>query len=701
MIGVRVVSLTGIWISTDDLPVISGRVPPGVATRLTGDEDSDTCCDHPYATLIRDISPGDPARVRRPGASPATRSRSGAQLVRDGHDELAARLRWRRVDGAADRKERRWSVAPMRRRALGRCCRLVHGPARPGRYEFEVQAWVDRLATWRRDLRLRAEAGEDLEVEFEVGAQLLERLVDQVPRRDRERVARRDRAAPQHRPCTDRVRLTAALDDAVAAVTAAVPDPEDLTTSARLPLRVDRELAVRGAWYEFFPRSEGGLAPGAGSWDRLEAAAAAGFDVVYLPPIHPIGTSHRKGRDNTLVAGPDDVGSPWAIGVARGRPHRGAPRPGHARRRAPLRRRGRRARCRGRARHRLPVQPRPPLGDRAPRVVLAPPRRLDPLRREPAEEVPGHLPAGLLAGRRRRPAWRCGRPAATCSRSGSTRACRCSASTTPTPSRSRSGSGASRTCSTHRPDLVFLSEAFTDPPMMHSLAEIGFSQSYTYFTWRRTKWELTDLRRGARPRAQRRMVPAEPLADHARHPRRAAARRLPCTPSPPVPCWPRRMAPSWGVYSGYELCESDPVPDKEEYRDSEKYELEVARPRRPELAVAVARASSTGSVGRTRSMWRMSSLRFHHVDNDDVIAYTPPHRARRRARHGRGDRQPGPRRGARGHGAPGPGCAGAGATGVSFPVRDELTGETWDWGPNGNYVRLDPAERVGHVLSVG
>jgi starch synthase (maltosyl-transferring) len=649
---------------------------------------------HPYATLIRDISPVTPSGApARSVAGDVVEVRT--QLVRDGHDELAARLRWRRVDSAAERKERRWAVAPMGVEHSGGAVGSFR-PRSPGRYEFEIQAWADRAATWRRDLRLRAGAGEDLEVEFEVGAQLLERLVDQVARRDRDRLSDaieqlRDRA------CTERVRLTAALDDAVAALTSAVPDPDDLTTSSRLTVRVDPELAVRGAWYEFFPRSEGGLAPGAGSWDRLDAAAAAGFDVVYLPPIHPVGTSHRKGRDNTLVAGPDDVGSPWAIGGPEGGHTAVHPDLGTL---ADLRRfvgRGTELGVEVALDIAFQCSPDHPWVTEHPEWFSHRPDGSIRYAENPPKKYQDIYPLDF---------W----PADDADRVALWQACR-------DVFRFWIDQGVSvfRVDNPHtkplafwqwcladlldtRPDLVFLSEAFTDPPMMHSLAEIGFSQSYTYFAWRRTKWELTTygeelahapsagwFRPNLWPTTPD--ILAEPLRDASRH---AFAARAVLAAT---------MAPSWGVYSGYELCESDPAPDKEEYRDSEKYELKSRDHDDPGSLWPLF--AELNRIRRAhRSMWRMSSLLFHHVDDDDVIAYS-----HHTVRDGVPDTvvvivnlAPDEVRDATVHldlGALGLGDR------VSFPVRDELTGEVWDWGPNGNYVRLDPAERVAHVFSVG
>ena len=617
-----------------------------------------------------------------------------AQLVRDGHDVLAARVRWRRVDRSATPKERRWHVASMQVEHSG-AARGTFSPPTAGRYEFEIQAWVDRLASWRRDLRLRAEAGDDLEIEFEVGAQLLERITPEAPRATR---ARLGDAVGQLRSvtCTERVRLTAALDDAVAAITSTVPDPDDLTTSGRRGLRVDRELAARGAWYEFFPRSEGGLAEGAAILGRLEAAAAAEFDVVYLPPIHPVGTSHRKGRDNTLVAGPDDVGSPWAIGAAEGGHTAVHPDLGTL---ADLRRF---------------VARGAELGVEVALDIAFQCSPDHPWVREHPEWF-SHRPDGSIRYAENPPKkyqdiyplnfW----PADDADRRALWQACRDVFAFWVDQ-----GVSVFRVDNPHtkplafwqwciadlmedRPDLVFLSEAFTDPPMMHSLAEIGFSQSYTYFAWRRTKWELTSygeelahapaagwFRPNLWPTTPD--ILAEPLRDAS--PQAFASRAVLAA----------TMAPSWGVYSGYELCESDPAPDKEEYRNSEKYELKARDHDDPRsLWPLLARLNR---IRREHpAMWRMSSLTFHPTDHDDVIAYS-----HHTVHEGVPDvvlvivnLAPDELREATVY--PDLGALGL-ADRVGFEVHDELTDETWTWGPNGNYVRFDPAERVAHVFSI-
>ena len=207
---------------------------------------------------------------------------------------------------------------------------------------------------------------------------------------------------------TDRpveARLAAAESEPLAAIFAAHPLRDLLTSEGPFPFYVDRERALFSSWYEFFPRSEGAYVDEATgkvvsgtlrtAAERLQAVADMGFDIIYLPPIHPIGEVNRKGANNTLTPTPDDVGSPWAIGSKRRRPRRRPPRPRDARGLRRLRGRGPTRRAGGGARLRPPGGARPPLGDRAPGVVHHPRGRHHRLRREPAEEVPGHLPDQL------------------------------------------------------------------------------------------------------------------------------------------------------------------------------------------------------------------------------------------------------------------------------------------------------------------
>ncbi len=650
--------------------------------------------------VFRDVSPTTPLG----GAAKAVvgdRVIVAATLVRDGHGLLSARVRWRRVDGPGSPGG--WSVAPMQDRGDGR----VEGELRvdePGSYEFEVQAWLDHLATWRRDLQRRAAAGQGLTVEFEVGARLLEARARSVAEPSaRARLA--DAVATlRSATCTDAVRLAAGLDDAVAALVEGGVDPLELTTAGPFPLRVDRELAVRGAWYEFFPRSEGGFRPGARTWERLEAIAAAGFDVVYVPPIHPIGVTNRKGRNNSVVAGPGDVGSPWGIGGPLGDGTFG----GHTAVHPDL---GTIddvdrfiARCRELGMevaldYALQCSPDHPWAREHPEWFSRLPDGSIRYAENPPKKYQDIYPIDFWPEREedRVALWEACRAVLEFWCEHGVRVFRVD---NPHTKPAAFWAWVIPDIQARWPDVVFLAEAFTLPAMMHTLAELGFSQSYTYFTWRTTKWELEEYGRELAhgPAAtffRPNLWPNTPdiLAEPLRNgPRSAFEVRAVLA---------ALLAPSWGVYSGYELCENAPAsPDNEEYLDSEKYELKDRDWSRPESLMPLL-AMLNGIRRAHPATWRMGSLRFHHTEHDTVLAWTHHRPA----------------------GPDGPADTvlvvlnldpvrtaetmvwlDLGAFGldehVPFEVTDELTDETWTWRGSGNYVRLDPSERVAHVFSV-
>ena len=313
-----------------------------------------------------------------------------------------------------------------------------------GHHELQVEAWTDRfddVATRRRDQgigeRSRARNGPR-------GRRAVARPAREAGREAVEAIGHGGREGiARHVVVTVDERLTAGLDEHVASLVSAVPDPIDLTRtkSCRSGSIVPVRVSARGTRCSLAAK-----AASTRRTKRLPDIAAMGFDVVYLPPIHPIGHTFRKGRNNTVGAGPDDPGSPWAIGSDGRRPHSRS-HPSSARSTTSTRSssRARRTRPRSRARLRAAVLARPSLGARASRVVPPAARRFDRVRREPAEEVPGHLPDQLLAREGRGPQSAVGRRARRSSTSGSTTACASSASTTRTPSRSRSGTGSSTT----------------------------------------------------------------------------------------------------------------------------------------------------------------------------------------------------------------------------------------------------------------
>ena len=362
----------------------------------------------PSRVIIEDVTPqvdgGRFAAKRAVGEAVDV----GATIFAEGHDLLSARIRWRRAG------EPGWHDAPMD--ALGNdawTARFVVETL--GRYEFTVEAWIDRFGSWRHGFARKVDAGQDVASELLEGAALVRAAATRAGGTDGTWLG--ERADVLGGAAAQPTRVDAALAAELHATMARHPDRDGAAVLAQpLAVEVEVERAAFGAWYECFPRSMSPDPSRAGTLrdlaDRLDYVAGMGFDVLYLPPIHPIGTSYRKGRDNTLVPEPGDPGSPWAIGSSRRRPHRRASRSRHPRR---LRRAGRaraRARPRGRARHRVPVLARPSMGPRAPRVVPAPARRLDPVRGEPPETLPGHLPVrlrvrglGIAVGRaaRRRP----------------------------------------------------------------------------------------------------------------------------------------------------------------------------------------------------------------------------------------------------------------------------------------------------------
>ncbi len=604
-----------------------------------------------------------------------------ADVFRDGHELIRAVVRYRPA-GA-----RRWREAEMRRTDAHldgvRWAGMVELD-QVGRWEYTIQAWTDRFGTWRDELVRKLEAGQhDLSGEMSEGLLLLREAQEHAKDAG-------DLALIEHAVLTledtglpERAKHDAVLGEELSGVLERVM-PRHGAGSLAQPqiIEVDRLRARFGAWYELFPRSWGGLS---GVQDQLPRLAALGFDIVYLPPIHPIGHTNRKGRNNALTAGPADPGSPWAIGDERGGHDTVHPELGTAQDVRNL------------------TAAAAELGlDIALDFAIQCSADHPWLRRHP--EWFHHRPDGTLKYAENPPKryqdiynvnwespdWR-----------GLWEALReivigwvdCGVKVfrvdNPHTKPFAFWAWLIKAVHAHDRDVVFLAEAFTRRAVMRHLAKVGFSQSYTYFTWKNARWELTEyvselaysgeqdyfrpnffvntpdilheyLQHGGRPAFEARLVLAATLS------------------------------PSYGIYSGYEHCERTPVREgSEEYLDSEKYEL-----RRRDLDGPLLPMIAALNYARRENpaLQELSNITFLDTANDALIAYA---------------KQTGPNTvitvvNIDPH-WPQEGLAVIPASlGLppSFTVHDLLSGDRFQWRIGPNYVRLEPGVRQAHVNRV-
>ncbi|USQ83566.1 alpha-1,4-glucan--maltose-1-phosphate maltosyltransferase [Streptomyces phaeoluteigriseus] len=633
---------------------------------------------------------------RRPAKAVAGETfQVSATVFREGHDAVAANVVLRDPDG----RPGPWT--PMRELAPGtdRWGADVT-PDAPGRWTYTVEGWGDPVSTWRHHARIKIPAGIDTGLVLEEGARLYARAAAGIPEAEEGSAAQRDvllaavdALRDESRPAASR--LAAALDPEVDAVLARHPVRELVTESETLPLLVERERALYGSWYEFFPRSEGTPERPHGTFRtaarRLPAIAAMGFDVVYLPPIHPIGTTFRKGRNNTLDPGPEDVGVPWAIGSPEGGHDAVHPDLGTIDDFAWFVRRAGEQGLEIALDFALQCSPDHPWVHKHPEWFHHRPDGTIAYAENPPKKYQDIYPIafdadmdGLVAETLR------------VLRHWMSYGVRIFRVDNPHTKAVVFWERVIGEINRTDPDVIFLAEAFTRPAMMHTLAQIGFQQSYTYFTWRNTKEELTEYLTELSGEAASYMRPnffpntPDILHAHLQHGGRPAFEARAVLAA--------TLSPSWGIYSGYELCENTPVKEgSEEYLDSEKYQL---RPRDWEAAEREGRTiapliTRLNEIRRAHPALRqLRNLHFHDVDQDAVIAYSKrsgsntvlvvvnldPHHTQEATVS-----LDMPQLGLDWH--------------ESVPVRDELTGETYHWG-RANYVRLEPGTRPAHVLTV-
>ncbi|MDQ3293526.1 MAG: alpha-1,4-glucan--maltose-1-phosphate maltosyltransferase, partial [Actinomycetota bacterium] len=584
---------------------------------------------------------------------------------------------------------------------------------RESRWTFVVEAWSDPLATWRHAIEVKTGVGQsahELANDLAIGAGLLERATRLVAKKWRPTVlaaaaALRDEDADlQHR-------LSPAFEPELHELLLLHPVRELLTKSRRHEVWVDRERALYGSWYEFFPRSEGPVVDGkpthgtfATAAERLPAIQDMAFDVVYLPPIHPIGEVNRKGPNNTLVTEPHDVGSPWAIGSRLGGHDAVHPDLGTIEDFDAFTAAAEELGLEIALDYALQCSPDHPWvhdhpewfeqrPDGSIRYAENPPKKYQDI--HPIEFWPEQDSDRVAL-------WNACRDVLEHWIAEGIRIFRVD---NPHTKPFAFWEWVIADVVSRHPDVLFLAEAFTRPRVMHSLAAVGFSQSYTYFTWRTAAWELREY---GEELAQ------GPGADYFRPnfwPNTPDILSGPLRDGPPSAFRLRAvlaatMSPNWGVYSGYEHVENQPAsPTNEEYLHSEKYEI-----RKRDWAqggewqgATVDLTQFIGLLNRARrnhpALAELRTLRFHSSTNDEqavvysktaadgtdpvlvVVNVDPVNAFKGLLRLD---------------------LAELGLSGSTpYEVHDELTGERFTWTGAEPYIELDPAVgREAHVFTL-
>jgi starch synthase (maltosyl-transferring) len=643
------------------------------------------------AVVIENVSPlldcgryaikrlvGDPVRVT-------------ADVFKDGHDVIAAVLKWRMAG------EKKWQEAPMTPGDND----VWSGSFTVGQIgdcEYTVEAWFDAYETWRDEFRRKHEGGqEDLRSEALEGVHLLEQGASRETKADAVIL----RAAAEELRKADRTRARdIALRPDLAGVMARYPDRtigSEFRPFGRI--MIERKAALFAAWYEFFPRSAEGHGDRGSTFrdclGRLDDAKEMGFDVVYFPPIHPIGTTKRKGRNNALKCEPGDPGVPYAIGNR----HQGCPHGGGHRDVAPelgtledfewlvgeAKKRGLEIALD----FALNCSPDHPYVAEHPEWFFHRPDGTIKYAENPPKKYEDVYPLDY-----HNPSWQdLWNELRDVILWWAERGVRTFRVDNPHTKPVAMWEWLIAETRAEFPDLVFLSEAFTKPKMMRVLAKAGFSQSYTYFTWRNTKQELTEYLSE---------VSAAWSADYFR------PNFFTNTPDI-LPFFLQQdgravfmiravlaatLSPLYGIYSGFELCENAALPGREEYRDSEKYQFKPRDWNGPgNIKGLITRLNAARQSNP--ALQHLSNLRFHTAENDKILFYAKasggnvlliavnldPLNLQTAA-------------------VEWPLWEYGLAWDADYVVEDLLTGERWTWHGARNYVELDPSVRVAHLFRV-
>jgi starch synthase (maltosyl-transferring) len=572
-------------------------------------------------------------------------------------------------------------------------------PTAIGDWQYFIEAWHDPITTWTQVAKIKIPAGIDVELVLEEGARLFEELIraQTTPAEDLLKVVivklRDAGSAPQ-------ARLECAIAPEIVNLLSESPLRHLVTNSPRMPLQVDRKRALSGTWYEFFPRSEGAEVrpkkkPKSGTFKtaalRLDAIAKMGFDVVYLPPIHPIGTSYRKGPNNTLTPSAYDPGVPWAIGSSDGGHDAINPELGTVKDFEKFLARANALGMEIALDLALQASPDHPWVKEHPDWFTI---RLDgsiAYAENPPKKYQDIYPLnfdndyeGIL------------KEIIRIVRFWMDRGVRIFRVDNPHTKPLHFWRDLLADIRISDPDVIFLAEAFTRPSMMHALGKVGFHQSYTYFTWRTSKSELEEYGREVsaytadffRPNFWVNTPDILPHHLQGGEPEIFALRALLAA----------TMSPSWGMYAGYELYEHEvAATGGEEYLDSEKYQLKPrdwngAEANRKSLTPFVTQINE---IRRAHpALQQLRNLKFHGSDSGQVLAYSKilgndrilvvanlePTKVQETWIH----------LDLEALGLPGQ---------EEIQVEDLLTGTHYTWRRDA-FVRLDPKERVAHLLKV-
>ncbi|SNU02536.1 alpha-1,4-glucan:maltose-1-phosphate maltosyltransferase [Ruaniaceae bacterium KH17] len=624
-----------------------------------------------------------------------------ATVFREGHDLFAATAVLIAPDGTDFQTSPMVDVAPGLNRYEGWLC-----PDRPGNWSFRIEGWSDTYGTWLHDAQVKVDAGVDVELMLMEGNLLLLRAAEQQLPAAATKVLTAGAATLMNEELEPHERLLGGTSDEVRAVFAQYPLRDLLSPTRSYPLAVDRPLALAGGWYEMFPRSEGAyFDPMKGGWvsgtfataaERLPAIAEMGFDVLYLTPIHPIGTTNRKGRNNSLTARAGDPGSPYAIGSSDGGHDAIHPELGTFEDFDAFVARSKELGMEVALDIALQCSPDHPWVTEHPEwfttradgtIAYAenPPKKYQDIYPLNFDNDPEGI---YVAIRDMLELWvehgvtlfRVDNP------------------------HTKSLDFWQRLLAEFRqnhPEVIFLAEAFTKPAMMRTLGAVGFHQSYTYFTWRTEKWEIEEYLKEVSTETAHLLRPAfwptthdilTPFMQQGGTAAFALRAVLAAT-----------GAPTWGIYSGYEFVENIARPGVEEQIDNEKYEfrprdwaksyetgipqlltkLNEIRHRHPALRQLHNVAIHSTTDDKVLAFSRRVPGRFTESGEDDVVLVVitlDPFSTRE--------------------------ClvtldlAALGIpAGQDLHMHDELSDATFSWGAEG-FVRLDPRIATAHVFSV-